>query len=555
MEKGPREAQRPPEAQTTMARMTGAQALVSSLVAEGVDTVFAVPGYQAMNAVDALFEARDRIRTVHTRHEQATTFMADGYAKATGKVGVAMVVPGPGALYATAGLSTAFASSSPVLLLSCQVPSTAIGRRLGHLHEIDDQLDAVRPVTKWARRVSGVDEIPEAVHEAMRQLTTGRPRPVELEVPMDFLEESSGAEILPAKTYPRQEADPSAIRRAAEVLASAERVTIVAGGGATISGASDALLQVAEFLQAPVVTTEDSKGVIPEDHPLSAGAHYYGLGLAFDLLPETDALLVVGSRMFLDELEELSFSADQKIVQIDIDPNEIGKAYPVEVGIVADARAALEALLRTSREVSPARPSRGDQFVRQRDAYMAGLRERAGDQTGIVETMQASVGDDAIVVSGMTNIGYWSHLAYRVSKPRTYLTPGYAGTLGFAFPTALGAKVARPETPVVALCGDGGFMYAASELSTAVRHGINVVSVVFNNDGYGASMWDQQTRFEGRYLATDLLNPDFVKLAESFGAVGMRAEPDRLGEALSEALAADAPVVLEVPVPVMPPPF
>ena len=538
-----------------MTRRTGAQALVSSLIAEGVDTVFAVPGFQAMTAVDALFHARDRIRTVHVRHEQATTFMADGYAKSTGRVGVAMVVPGPGALYATAGLSTAFASSSPVLLISCQVPSGALGRRLGHLHEIDDQLDAVRPVTKWARRVTDVQEIAPAVHEAIRQLTTGRPRPVELEVPMDFLEASTEVEVLPRETYPRQAADPSEVRRAAELLASAERVTIIAGGGAIISDASDALLQVAQFLQAPVVTTEDAKGVIPEDHPLSAGAHYYGFGLAFELLPESEAVLLVGTRMFLDESEQFSFGADQRVVQIDIDPTEIGKAYPVDVGVIGDAREALSELLAALRGSASPRRSRGDEIVRRRDAYMAGMRERAVEQTGIVDSVRAAVGDDAIVVSGMTILGYWAHLAYPVRRPRTYLTPGYAGTLGFAFPTALGAKVALPEAPVVALCGDGGFMYAAAELSTAVRHGINVVAVVFNNKGYGASMWDQQTRFGGNYLATDLLNPDFVKLAESFGAVGMRAEPDRLSEALAEALEMEATVVLEVPVPLMAPPF
>ena len=173
----------------------------------------------------------------------------------------------------------------------------------------------------------------------------------------------------------------------------------------------------------------------------------------------------------------------------------------------------------------------------------------------MVDAVRIALPDDSIVVSGMTNIGYWSHLLYEVRRPRTYLTPGYFGTLGFAFPTALGAKVARPDVPVVALCGDGGFMYGAAELSTAVRYGINVVAVVFNNGAYGASRWDQQTRFRGRYLGTDLHNPDFVKLAESFGAVGMKTSPEGLASALSKAVDLTSPVLLEVETPLMSPPF
>ena len=535
-----------------MPKMSGAQALIRSLLAEGVDTVFALPGAQIMAAFDALYEARDSIRMVHTRHEQSTTFMADGYAKSTGRVGVALVVPGPGALYASAGLGTAYASSSPVFLISGQIDSTAIGKLQGHLHEVHEQLDVFRPITKWVRRVTAVEEIPEAVHEAMRHLTSGRPRPVELEVPRDTLESEGEAALVEPEEYPRLAAGEPEIRRAAALLGKARRPAVIAGGGAIISGATKELIEIAELLQAPVMTTEDGKGVIPEDHYLAAGAYYENLGPAREAVPRSDVILAVGTRLFLPELR---IEDHQKLVHIDADSREIGKNYGTEVGIVADAKEALAQLAKAVRAVGTSRESRRNDVALDRAALHATLTGKAPLQIGMVDAIRGALNDDAILVSGMTNIGYWSHLTYPVLKPRTYLTPSYFGTLGFAFPTALGAKVAHPDRQVVALSGDGGFLYGVGELATAVSYGINVVTLVFNNGAYGASRWDQGHRFGSRYIGTDLPNPDFVKLAESFGAVGMRTDHDGLGESLTEALTRDAPVVLEVVVPVMEPPF
>lgn len=538
-----------------MSEMTGAQALVHSLVSEGVDTVFALPGYQLMPAFDAFYEEQGQIEIVHTRHEQATTFMADGYAKATGRIGVAMTVPGPGMLFAAAGLGTAFSSSSPVFLISGQVPSAVLGKRLGHLHEIDEQMDVIRPITKWANRVKAVDEIPFRVHEAVHHLTTGRPRPVELEVPTDILLEKDKVEIMGPELYPTEVPDSRKIEEAAKVLANADRISIIAGGGVLISGASAELTKTAHFLQAPVITTENAKGVIPENHELSAGVHYSGVGYAYELLPESDAVLIVGTRMLLDEYEPFSFSGHQKLIQIDVDSTELGKNYDVEVEIHGDAKQSLLKLLDALQSQIEPRESRGGDIISNYRAFNQKLRSGAEIQSGMVDAIRTALPDDSIVVSGMTNIGYWSHLLYEVRRPRSYLTPGYFGTLGFAFPTALGAKIGRPEVPVVALCGDGGFMYGATELSTAVRYGINVVAVVFNNGAYGASRWDQQTRFRGRYLGTDLHNPDFVKLAESFGAVGLKTNPDGLANSILEAVDLKAPVLLEVETPLMAPPF
>ena len=535
-----------------MPQMTGAQALARQLRSEGVDAVFTLPGVQIMAAFDALHELRDDIRLVHTRHEQATTYMADGYAKVTGKPGVAMVVPGPGALNATAGLGTAYASSSPVLLISGQIASGALGKRQGQLHEVEDQLDVFKPITKWNHRVTQVGEIPEAVHEAFRQMATGRPRPVELEIPPDTLAALGDADIIEPEQYPAQPGDAADIRRAAEILARARRPAIIAGGGSIISGASDELRQVAEFLQAAVMTTQQGKGVIPPDHELAVGVNYAMVEPAKYVLPECDALLAVGTRLLF---RQLAMDNPPPLIHIDADASEIGKNLPTEVGIVADAKAGLAQLLDALRAIAAPKASRAQEIAAYRAAADSDLAELAPEQTRIIADIREALAGDDILVGGMTNIGYWSHLAYPARAPRSYVTSSYFGTLGYAYPTALGAKIGQPHKGVVALCGDGGFMYNLQEFSTAARYGINVVAVVFNNHAYGASMWDQTHQYGERYIGTDLNNPDFLKLAEAFGVRGMQADPARIGEALRDALAADAPVLLEVELPNMMPPF
>ncbi len=535
-----------------MATVTGAQALVRQLIAEGVDTIFALPGVQIMAAFDAFYEYQDEIRLVHVRHEQATTYMADGYAKATGKVGVAMAVPGPGAINAGSGLGTAFATSTPVLLISGQIDSQSLGRREGQLHEVEDQLDVFRPLTKWVHRVTRVEEIPGAVHEAFRHLKTGRPRPVELEIPPDTLAATGEAETIPAEDYPPESAGEDEIAQAADILASAERPAILVGGGARISGAGDEALQLAEFLQAPLMGTQDSKGVVPENSPYYVGTNYASVGPADVVFPDTDVLLAIGTRLLFRELPE----GDQpRIIHIDIDPDEIGRNLPTELGIVADAKTASAQLLDTLRESSQPKSSDADRIARFRSDFASRMRALVPPQAQMIEDMRAALPDDAVVVSGVTNIGYWSNVFFEVREPQTYITSGYFGTLGYAFPTALGAQVGRPDRKVIALCGDGGFMYSPQELSSAMRHGINAVAVVFNNNAFGASEWDQTHRYGGNFIGTDLHNPDFVQLAESFGAVGMRTDPEGFGEMLEVALNADAPVLLEVVVPNMMPPF
>ena len=534
-----------------MTEMTGAQALVAQLMSEGVDTIFGLPGVQIMPVLDALHEKQNALRLVHTRHEQATTYMADGYAKVTGRTGVALVTPGPGAFNAAAGLGTAYASSSPVLLISGQIPSTSLGKRRGELHEVEEQLDVFRPITKWNHRVTRVEEIPEALHEAFRHLKTGRPRPVELEIPPDTLAAQGNPEIIGAEDYAKPAGAPDALERAARILAGAERPAIIAGGGTVSAGATAELVELAELLQAPVITTQQSKGTIPDEHPLHLGVNYIISPLE-ELLGGSDAVVAVGTRLTIR-----NFTGDRlpNLIHIDVDPGELGKNFPAEVAIEADAKEGLAGLTRALREMGAARPSRGEEIAAWRRAFRAKVRELAPQQLGIIDTLHAELDEDAVVVGGVTNLGYWGNIAYPMNAPRRYLTSSYFGTLGYAFPTALGAKVAAPDRQVVALCGDGGFMYSTEELSTAKRHGIGLVAIVFNNNAFGASRWDQMHRYGERFIGTDLHNPDFMKLADAYGVTGLRCDPAGLGPALRQALAAKAPVLLEVEVPIMMPPF
>lgn len=534
-----------------MAALNGAQAMFQQLVMEGVTDIFSLPGAQIMSAFDVLHEMQDQINLVHTRHEQATTYMADGYAKVSGKPGVAMVVPGPGALNATAGLGTAYASSSPVLLISGQIPSTLLGKDTGQLHEVSEQLDVFKPITKWNHRISDVSEVPTAVHEAFRQMTTGRPGPVELEIAPDILTQPGSVDLVEKELYPHPKATREQILAAVKLISSAESPTIVAGGGSVSSGASEQVRRLAELQQIPVMTSPQAKGIIPEDSHLAAGVNS-AVGPAKTVLPDTDLVIAIGTRL---SLRGISIDEMPPILQIDVEQDQIGKQYPAELGIVGDAAETLTALISALTVDDSKLPKRRERAERLKKQFADEVIKLASPQVSVIDKISNVLPDDAIVVQGMTNIGYWSSAVLPMDSTRNYVTSSYFGTLGYAFPTALGCQTAFPERKVVALCGDGGFMYSPQELSTAMRYGLNTVAVVFNNGAYGASKWDQQHQFNGRFIGTDLFNPDFVAMAKSFGAEGIKTDADNIEEGLAEALALDKPTLLEVEIQNMMPPF
>ena len=524
-------------------RLTGGQALVHSLKAQGVDVVFGLPGVQLDWAFDALYQERDAITVYHTRHEQAVSYMADGYARTTGRVGTCLMVPGPGLLNAMAGLATAYACSSAVLCVTGQIPLRQIGVGRGLLHEITDQLAAVRSVTKWAVRADRPEDVPGAVREAFRQLGTGHTRPVAVEIPLDVLREPAEVGVIDRVAVERQAADPDAIERAAVALGAAERPMIFAGGGVLQSGAWDPLRHLAEMLEAPVVLSANGRGALSDRHPLMQN-----MLAAPELLPHADVVLIVGTRFLQPASSDWKPRDGQTLIQLDIDPEEIGRNCSVAVGIVADATRGLEALAASLLRHNRKRDSRRDELV----ALKARIRERVlaiEPQAAYASAIRAELPDDGIVVSDSTQVGYWAHAAFPVYQPRTYLTSGYQGTLGFGFATALGAQVGAPGRKVVSISGDGGFMFNVQELSTMARHRLPVVAVVFNDNAYGNVRRIQQRTFGGRLIASDLLNPDFVKLAEAFGIDGIRADsPQALRTALRTALQNDRPVLIEVPV-------
>lgn len=534
-----------------MPKMTGGQALAKQLQREGVRVIFGLPGVQLYHALDALHDETD-IKFITTRHEQATAYMADGYSRAGGEIGTALVVPGPGLQNASAAIGTAYSASSPIMVVAGQVERDMIGVNRGVLHEVNDQLDTIRPVTKWAQRILNPKDVPEAVHEAFYQLKSGRPRPVEVEIPPETLSDEADIELLEPVSYQRPAASQESIREGARIIANASNPMIYAGGGVNLSGANHALLSIAEYLQAPVIETAEGKGAISDRHYLSLGVPRR-IDPFHDYMAQHDVILVVGSRIQTPQILR-----GQRVVQIDIDEDELGRNYENTFGIAGDAKLTLEELLNAVSSMTPARHSRQDEIEAIRQEFF-GAGRILEPLHSFSDAIRAAMPDDGILVAGMTQVGYYSRTRFPVYEPKTYLTSSYFGNLGFAYPCALGAKVACPDKAVVAVSGDGGFMYNVQELATAVMYGINAVVIVFNDGAFGNVMRDQTDRFNGRVYGSKLHNPDFIKLAESFGARGIRIENQDAGKlqsVLTEVLEADdSPTLIEVPVGVMPYPY
>ena len=533
----------------TKLKMSGGQALVKSLAREGVEVVFGLPGIQIYGIVAAL---RDEpgIRMITTRHEQATTYMADGYARASGKPGVALVVPGAGLYNAASGLTNAYSRSTPVLIIAGQVPRGAIGKNLGAVHEIADQPGAVRSVTKWQRQISRPREVPDAVFEAFRQMRTGRPRPVLIEMPPEAGVEQEEVQLRSPARISRIVPSPDDLREAARVIAQSSLPLIYAGGGVARSDAEEALVKLAETTNIPVVTSSGGKGAIPDSHPLSYGSCFSPRGerqemnQLYEVMQSADVVIGIGARFSLGN----PAGEAATLVNINIDDSELTRIQANTIPLHGDARATIEALLPYLIEAgAQERPSPAEAVTAARSLiayYDIRLKE---PQYAVLEAMQKGIPEDAFIVWDVTQFGYYARTHYKVNQPKTYIDSGYSFNLGYAFPTALGAKVAKPDRPVICMAGDGGFMFNSSELSTAVKYGINVVTVLFRNDSYGNVARDLDNAFGGAY-GTDLHNPDFVKFAESFGVVGMRAkDPLELERLIPMALEREEPVIIDVP--------
>lgn len=533
--------------------MTGGQALVQGLLANGIHTIFALPGVQLDGAFDALYDAQKAgdIRIIHTRHEQGAAYMADGYARVTGEMGVCMIVPGPGLLNATAALSTAYACNQPVLCITGQIQSNRIEQGFGALHEIPNQLGMIRSVTKHAERAMTPDAIPGVLNRAITEMWSGRIRPVEIEIPPDVLFARDEIDM-PGAAIQRQrgDVDPDAIESAAKLLGNAQNPVIFVGGGVHVSEAWDELREVAELLQAPVIATQNGKGALSDHHYLSQ-SQYAGKAL----LAEADVVFAVGTRFS----EATSFSwgikAGTPFVQMDVDPDMVGKAFPATVGLVADAKVGLAALANAIPGHNRPRTSREEEMLG-RKAEAIAAAESVLPQAGFAGAIRNALPEDGIFVGEMTQIGYYSNMTLPVYQPRTYFTPGYQGTLGWGFPTSLGVKIGAPDKVVMSINGDGGFGFCLNELATQAYHGIASITLVFNDRAFGNVRRIQTEDFKGRTIASDLVNPDYVKLAEAFGVTGRRTDSAAgLATHLDEAIKANEPTLIEIQVEAMPHPW
>ena len=526
-----------------MKATSGGEAIVNGLVAHGVDTVFGLPGAQIYGLFDAFHQAQ--LKVIGARHEQACGYMAFGYARSSGKPGVFSVVPGPGVLNASAALLTAFGCNEPVLCLTGQVPTSFLGKGRGHLHEMPDQLATLRTFVKWADRIEYPGAAPNVVSRAFQEMLSGRRGPVSVEMPWDVF--TQRAQVGPSEVFDRLPAprpDPDRIKGATALIKDAKRPMIFVGSGAI--EAREEILELAEMIDAPVVAFRSGRGIVSNAHELGLT-----MAAAYKLWPNTDLIIGIGTRM---ELPTSGFRwpyqpKGLKSVRIDIDPVEMRRVIS-DAAIVADAKAGTADLVAAVKKAGTSRTGGRRGEIREATAAAQQEIQKVQPQMAYLNILREVLPANAIVTDELSQVGFASWYGFPVYEPRTFITSGYQGTLGSGFPTALGAKVANPDRPVVAITGDGGFMFGVQELSTAVQFKIGVVTLVFNNNAYGNVRRDQRQHFDGRVVASDLVNPDFIKLAESFGVPAARvASPDQFKPALEKALADGGPYLISVEVP------
>lgn len=543
-----------------MPRLSPGQSVVEALRAEGISYVFGIVGGTFLEILDALYDAED-ITFVSTRHEQGAAFMADGFARASGKPAVCLATNGPGATNLVSGVYAAYTGHSPVVAIAGAPARDVVYR---DAFQEADHVSLFRPVTKQALTVNASERIPELFRHAFRTAMTGKKGPVFIDIPRDLLDsgpiEHPGAAPPSYRVHQRLPADPELVGRAASLLTTAARPVIVAGGGVIQSGASATVVRLAEALSAPMITSYGRNDAVPNDHALYVGPlGRAGAAEAGQVCARADVILAAGTRLsnFTSFYDNRYISADAQVIQIEIDERELGRNYPVAVGIQADAEAALQGLLHAV-EAQGKQPDRGA-WAAEGAALRAQRRARLDGEaawTGsplkpqrVYAELRKALPAEAIMVLDAGACPAFGYDRLDFHRPGTFITPLDFGGLGFAFPEALGAKLGRPEAPVVAIHGDGGFLFNVQELETAVREGIAAVTIVMNNNVWGSEMAYQQALYPGREIGARITNPRFDKLAELFGARGYfvdRAED--VGDVVTEALEAGQPAVIEIPV-------
>lgn len=537
-----------------MAEMSGAKALLESLKREKVNVVFGLPGGANLPIYDALIDSG--IRHILCRHEQSAAHMADGFARASGMAGVCFATSGPGTTNLVTGIANAQMDSSPVVAITGQVATSFIGK---DAFQETDTMGITTPITKYNFQPRNANEIPIVVKKAFYIATTGRPGPVVIDIPKDVQNQKVDIDF-PEKVdirgyKPNGEPEMEGVKNGAKLLADADRPMILAGGGIKASHAHQSLQRLAEFLNAPVATTFMGKGCIPEDHPLSLGVvGMHGTPEANTLILEADVLLAIGVRLSdrtTGNIDE--FCSKAKIIHADIDAAEVGKNRIADVSIIGDANKTLNRL--AASVVRKAQKGKKDEWVKRAEQLKNEREISESEDTTfaprlILKTLRKLLPRNTIVATEVGQNQMWAGLFFKSYLPRTFISSGGLGTMGFGFPASLGAKIAKPSVPVVDIAGDGSFMMTENSLGTSVVEKIPVTVVVLNNSMLGMPAQWQRFFYNRRYSAVDLKRiPDLVKLASSYGAEGVRVgSVEELEHAVKTALKGDVTTVIDVPI-------
>ena len=545
-----------------MAKMSGAQALLESLERENVDVIFGILGGAILPVYDALC-GNKKIRHILARHEQGAAHAAEGYARASGRAGVCMATSGPGATNLVTGIANAYMDSSPIIALTGQIPSTGVNTSYMIGRDAFQEADIIgitTAITKYNYQPRTVNEIPVAVKSAFYLATTGRPGPVLIDLPKNVQAEIADVEFtdkIDVGGYKLVgEPDLAKISEAANLLAKAERPIILAGGGAIIAGASDELTQMSDLLMAPVATTFMGKGAFPENHPLSLGSiGMHGNPAANKLMGEADVLLAVGTRFSDRATANLdTFASNAKKIQLDVDAAEINKNIEVDVPIIADAKVSLKMLhAAVSKKLQKGEGKAWTKRVKEAKEQLSPLLKKLPKDLvpkALLSELRKLLPESAIVTTEVGQNQMWSALYFKALKPRTFISSGGLGTMGFGFPAAIGAKVACPDRAVVDIAGDGSFIMTEHELACSVTENIPVTVIVLNNSVLGMVAQWQRMLYKRRYMAVNLgKTPDFVKLAEAYGAQGLRATSiEEFHKAVNTALTSKVTTVIDVPI-------
>ena len=537
-----------------MAQMTGGQAVIQSLRAQGVDTVFGIISVHTLDLFDALFEYQDDVRFIGGRLELGCGYMADGYSRATGKPGVLLTSTGPGAADSMGAMGEAYFSASSILQVTTNVETEFIGTGKMATHETKDQLAMFAAVTDWNAQIGQIESIPDHFVEAFVRFKERRPRPIELEVPTDLLGQQADVEVLQPRQPDVPQGDPVQVERAWNLLRNAKRPVIFLGEEIHTTGGAEEIVRLAERLGAPVVTGDGAKGTFPENHPLSLGMalgnRIWGQNPVLDWMGDCDVALVLGSNLPYRSTSGIGLKLPPTVIHVLLDGDYIGRNYETQVPIAANSGAVVRQFLSAAGDTDiSVGESYGREVAELKQRIYDGLQQQWGPELRAWESIRSVIPDDTIFSLDATVPANRAVRCLQMNRPRSYMYPhGWAG-LGFGFPAAMGAKVGRPQSPVICVTGDGGFQYNAQELGTAVQYDINPIVMVFNDSAWGVLKGYQKDR-GSRQMATDLVNPDFIKLFDSYGIGGARVHNvSEMTRAVEDAVRADRIHLIEVAMP------